>query len=198
MNPLVQEPLRDPDIVVYTCGNNTESMDVGNENNTVLLDGNDDATSPARLDVFLCDGSRQTVAEASVANVDNTRKAEFSYTAIDDSFPGKFEVANPTRYLEFMSTAYLAFVEFARCTEWEPASASDDSVTNGTVSNGAFDLAAVFSRFQQSDFFDAINREVLEAETSWSENPEQARGIERFLVNGLCATADSLASPPIL
>ena len=103
--PLVQEPLRDPDLVVYTCGNNTESMDVGNENNMVLLDGNDNATSPARLDVFLGDGSRRTVAEARVVNVDNTRKAEFSYTAIDDSFPGKFEVANPTRYLEFMSTA---------------------------------------------------------------------------------------------
>lgn len=183
--PLVQEPLRDPDLVVYTCGNNTESMDVGNENNMVLLDGNDNATSPARLDVFLGDGSRRTVAEARVVNVDNTRKAEFSYTAIDDSFPGKFEVANPTRYLEFMSTAYLAFVEFARCTEWEPISTSDDSATNGTVPNGAFDLAAIFSRFQQSDFFDAINREVLEAETSWTENPERARGIERFLVNGL-------------
>ena len=183
--PLDQEPLRDPDLVVYTCGNNTESMGVGKENNTVLLDGNDDATSSARLDVFLCDGSRRTVAEARVANVDNTRKAEFSYTAIDDSFPGKFEVANPTRYLEFMSTAYLAFFEFARCTEWEPISTSDDSVTNGTVPNDAFDLAAIFSRFQQSDFFDAINREVLEAETSWSENPDQARGIERFLVNGL-------------
>ena len=142
--PLVQEPLCDPDLVVYTCGNNTESMDVGNENITVLLDGNDNATSPARLDVFLCDGSRRTVAEARVANVDNTRKAEFSYTAIDDSFPGKFEVANPTRYLEFMSTAYLAFVEFARCTEWEPISTSDDSVTNGTAPNGAFDLAAIF------------------------------------------------------
>ena len=72
--PLTQEPLRDPDIVVYTCGNNTESMDVGNENNTVLLDGNDDTTSSARLDVFLRDGSRRTVAEARVANVDNTRK----------------------------------------------------------------------------------------------------------------------------
>lgn len=154
-NPLAQEPLRGPDLVVYTCGNNTESMDVGKEN--------DDVTSPTRIDVFLCDGSRRTVAEARVANVDNTRKAEFSYTAIDDSFPGKFEVANPSRYLEFMSTAYLAFVEFARCTEWEPISTSDDSVTNGTVPNGAFDLAAIFSRFQQSDFFDAINREVLEA-----------------------------------
>ncbi|WP_417162241.1 hypothetical protein [Slackia isoflavoniconvertens] len=142
--PLAQEPLRDPDLVVYTSGNNTESMDVGKENNTVLLDGNDDVTSPTRIDVFLCDGLRRTVAEARVANVDNTRKAEFSYTAIDDSFPGKFEVANPTRYLEFMSTAYLAFVEFARCTEWGPISTSDDSVTNGTAPNGAFDLAAIF------------------------------------------------------
>ena len=121
--PLAQEPLRDPDLVVYTCGGNIESTETNREN--------DDATSPARLDVFLCDGSRRTVAEARVANVENTRKAEFSYTAIDDSFPGKFEVANPSRYLEFMSTAYLAFVEFARCTEWEPISTSDDSVTNG-------------------------------------------------------------------
>ena len=175
--PLAQEPLRDPDLVVYTCEDNVESAKANNENA--------DATSPARLDVFLGEGSRRTVAEARVANVENTRKAEFSYTAIDDSFPGKFEVANPSRYLEFMSIAYLAFVEFARCTEWEPKSASGDSSAHGAMSNEAFDLAAVFSRFQQSDFFDAINREVLEVETSWTENPERARGIERFLVNGL-------------
>ena len=175
--PLAQEPLRDPDLVVYTCEDNVESAEANNENA--------DATSPARLDVFLGDGSRRTVAEARVANVENTRKAEFSYTAIDDSFPGKFEVANPSRYLEFMSIAYLAFVEFARCTEWESKSASSDSGEHGVISDEAFDLAAVFSRFQQSDFFDAINREVLEAETSWTENPERARGIERFLVNGL-------------
>ena len=175
--PLAQEPLRDPDLVVYTCEDNVESAEANSEN--------DNATSPARLDVFLGDGSRRTVAEARVANVENTRKAEFSYTAIDDSFPGKFEVANPSRYLEFMSIAYLAFVEFARCTEWEPKSASGDSSAHGAMSDEAFDLAAVFSRFQQSDFFDAINREVLEAETSWTENPECARGIERFLVNGL-------------
>ena len=175
--PLAQEPLRDPDLVVYTCEDNVESAEANSEN--------DNATSPARLDVFLGDGSRRTVAEARVANVENTRKAEFSYMAIDDLFPGKFEVANPSRYLEFMSIAYLAFVEFARCTEWEPKSASSDSGSHGTMSDEAFDLAAVFSRFQQSDFFDAINREVLEAETSWTENPERARGIERFLVNGL-------------
>lgn len=88
--PLAQEPLRDPDLVVYTCEDNVESAEANNENA--------DATSPARLDVFLGDGSRRTVAEARVANVENTRKAEFSYTAIDDSFPGKFEVANPSRY----------------------------------------------------------------------------------------------------
>lgn len=68
--PLAQEPLRDPDLVVYTCGNNTESMDVGKEN--------DGATSSAHLDVFLCDGSRRTVAEVGVANVDNTRKASLA------------------------------------------------------------------------------------------------------------------------
>lgn len=175
--PLAQEPLRDPDLVVYTCEDNVESAEANSEN--------DNATSPARLDVFLGDGSRRTVAEARVANVVNTRKAEFSYMAIDDLFPGKFEVANPSRYLEFMSIAYLAFVEFARCTEWESKSASSDSSDHGVISDEAFDLAAVFSRFQQSDFFDAINREVLEAETSWTEHPERARGIERFLVNGL-------------
>ena len=175
--PLAQEPLRDPDLVVYTCEDNVESAEANSENN--------DTTSPARLDVFLGDGSRRTVAEARVANVENTRKAEFSYTAIDDSFPGKFEVANPSRYLEFMSIAYLAFVEFARCTEWKSKSASSDSGEHGGISDEAFDLAAVFSRFRQSDFFDAINREVLEAETSWNEHPERARGIERFLVNGL-------------
>ncbi len=75
------EPLRDPDLVVYTCEDNVESAEANSENN--------DTTSPARLDVFLGDGSRRTVAEPGRERRKH-QKAGFSYTAIDDSFPGKF------------------------------------------------------------------------------------------------------------
>ena len=77
--PLVQEPLRDPDIVVYTCGNNTESMDVGNENNMVL---GTVTTMPRPQRVWMCfcvTGRVRPSQKPGSRNVDNTRKAEFSY-----------------------------------------------------------------------------------------------------------------------
>ena len=68
-----------------------------------------------------------------------------------------------------MSIAYLAFVEFARCTEWKSKSASSDSGEHGGISDEAFDLAAVFSRFRQSDFFDArLIEKSWKRETSWN------------------------------
>ena len=77
-----------------------------------------------------------------------------------------------------MSTAYLASGRVRTLHRMEAHIHIGRFGHNGTAPNGLISCR-IFS-FQQPDFFDAINREVLEAETSWSENPEQARGIERF------------------
>lgn len=72
-------------------------------------------------------------------------------------------------YADFLSRLYLTFVTFAAAVD----------------AARPFDLGAVFSRFNTADPFDAVNKEVLEAETSWGENPEAGVGIERFLVHEL-------------
>lgn len=78
----------------------------------------------------------------------------------------------PRRLASFMAAAYMAFVE----TEplFSPVK--------------PFDLGSVFERFSTSDVFDAVNREVLEAETLWADHPESAAGIERYLVHMLRET----------
>lgn len=185
--PIDREPLRDPDLALYTIGDNNASSNADNANDIVISEGGQ-ATAPARLDVFSSDGSRRTLAEVQVEDVESTRKARVSYVSVDSSFPAKFNVVNPSSYLEFMSTAFLAFIEFGHCDEIEPSCSENDASASAAASSRAFDLGAVFSRLQQPNFFDAINREVLEAETSWAENSACARGIEKHLVNALRET----------
>lgn len=73
------------------------------------------------------------------------------------------------RATDFMSAAYLAYLEFPPLRS----------------SARLFDLGAVFDRLDTVDLFDAVNREVLEAEALWAENPFASAGLERYLVHML-------------
>ena len=66
-----------------------------------------------------------------------------------------------------------------------PAIAHSTPVQASSSTPSAFDLADVFMRLGSGDFFSGVNREVLEAENSWQEHPDSARGVERYLVRML-------------
>ncbi|WP_415928463.1 hypothetical protein [Slackia piriformis] len=72
-------------------------------------------------------------------------------------------------YADFLARLYLTFVTFADAVE----------------AARPFDLGAVFARLNTADPFDAVNKEVLEAEASWGESLDSGVGIERFLVHEL-------------
>lgn len=72
-------------------------------------------------------------------------------------------------YADFLARLYLTFVTFADAVE----------------AARPFDLGAVFARLNTADPFDAVNKEVLEAEASWGESLDSGAGIERFLVHEL-------------
>ena len=109
-------------------------------------------------------------AEFSVAGAGLSR-ATFRLTGVE-SFPGEFVVPALLPYRLFMGTLFLSLYRFRV-----------DGLLGEAVDADAFDLGAIFERFATSDVFDAVNREVLEAEASWAEHPEGARGIERLLVH---------------
>lgn len=63
-------------------------------------------------------------------------------------------------YADFLARLYLTFVTFADAVE----------------AARPFDLGAVFARLNTADPFDAVNKEVLEAEASWGGVPGFGRG----------------------
>ena len=128
----------------------------------------------ATIDVVSKSGDRRSVAEVRASGIDDIRSATFEYASVDSSFMGDFVVKTTSDYVEFMATAYLAFVEFGHLDDFSHEWAS-----------GGFDLEAVYHRFSKFDLFDAISHEVLEAESRWAENPDDAWGVERHLVHML-------------
>lgn len=79
-------------------------------------------------------------------------------------------------YDEFMSICFLSLYKYL------PPVIAHSTTAPAASGSGAFDLADVFMRLGSGDFFSGVDREVLEAENSWQESPESARGVERYLV----------------
>ncbi len=159
--PLSEEPKIEATMVLYSADDQSEGAASG-------------LSEAAGIDVFSESGERRHAAEVTVSGIENVRSALFEYKTVDSSFEGDFRVKTQADYFEFMATAYLAFVEFGHFRE-----------PLGGNPSGTFDLEAIYQRFSNFDLFDAVNHEVLEAENSWSENPANARGIERYLVHML-------------
>ena len=171
-NPMEDEPLREADLVLYSDGEAFEPEDGEGQE----ADREDDVIG--KLDVVASDGARTCMANVRVVDFDNVRAARFDYLAVDASFKGDFHARSMAGYVPFMTAAYLAFIEFGHCNRHVPASPQ-------ATDADAFDLSAVFERLARPDFFDSVNREVLEAETQWADRPESSCGVERFLVHAL-------------
>lgn len=126
-------------------------------------------------------------ARFSCQGTEDVTKDSFTVISLEEGFP--FALGGcPYAYIPFMALAYLTLYWFdpSECAVLSGGRAACD----GAQARGAnvaamkpFDLAEVFARLGTPDVFDAVGREVLEAESSWSEHPEQSRGIERFLVH---------------
>ena len=80
-------------------------------------------------------------------------------------------------YGDFMAMCFLSLYKYLPAEAEHRASAP--------AAPKVFDLADVFMRLGSGDFFSGIDREVLEAENSWHEDPASARGVERYLVHML-------------
>ena len=80
-------------------------------------------------------------------------------------------------YNDFMAICFLSLCKYLPA---EVAHRADAQPTPHV-----FDLADVFMRLGSGDFFSGIDREVLEAENSWQEDPTSARGVERYLIHML-------------
>ena len=174
--PINEPPAREADLVLYAASEREEGS---------CADAGADASAPAvsgRIDVIASDGERTCMADVSIDGFDNVRAARFSYVSVDASFRGDFHARRAMGYVAFMTAAYLAFIEFGHYND----SAEGSRPGGGkAAAEGAFDLSAVYERLARPDFFDSVNREVLEAETQWSENPASACGVERYLVHAL-------------
>ncbi len=148
------------------------------------LQGEDADDYDATIDVVSASGDRRSVAEVKASQIDDIRCATFEYASVDSSFVSDFVVKTTADYIEFMATAYLAFVEFGHLDDFSSEQASS-----------GFDLDAIYRRFSNSDLFDAIGHEVLEAESRWAEHPDEARGVERYLVHMLYESGLVAQSP---
>lgn len=86
-------------------------------------------------------------------------------------------------YDEFMAGCYLGFIAFA----------------DRQRTTRLYDLGAVFDRFDEPNLFDAVNREVLEVESSLGDEAQAVPAVERYLAHMLRdagvvgETAESLA-----
>lgn len=163
--PLDVPPAQTPDVIIQTYPNTQ-----GKQGCIQVKTGGGQAAPEPVMEFFK---TGEAVAEMRLtfgASLKRAEAAGVSFLLMPHDLP----------YGEFMSICFLSLYK-----HMPPAIAHSTPVQASSSTPSAFDLADVFMRLGSGDFFSGVDREVLEAENSWQEHPDSARGVERYLVRML-------------
>lgn len=163
--PLDVPPAQTPDVIIQTYPNTQ-----GKQGCIQVKTGGGQAAPEPVMEFFK---TGEAVAEMRLtfgASLKRAEAAGVSFLLMPHDLP----------YGEFMSICFLSLYK-----HMPPAIAHSTPVRASSSTPSAFDLADVFMRLGSGDFFSGVDREVLEAENSWQEHPDSARGVERYLVRML-------------